>query len=395
MTRPLVHRERPHSDMGPSSFDRAEACPASVAPGPRSTRTSVYAEEGTAAHTLFETALITGGEVYEWAGDPVAGTSFEVTEQMIDALDPMVMFVRDTFLPGFAVEQAVRLPDVPDMYGYADVCGYVANKVHAVADLKYGHTYVPADTTQLGLYLLMHILATTPPEVWAETHEEAVVGKTFVLQPNLPDPIRSHLWRKQDLTDLHDRARQVSASRGLPNPAYNAGEHCKWCARAPFCPRLQLLAKSAALSAITPDPANPPDPAELDQMVALLPAVEQWAAAVRATMEAYVLAGGALTEAKAVLGRGAREWRDPAAAEALMRKHGADPYTAVKLKSPYQAEQSLPKPVRGAVADMVRHTPGQIKVVLAGDPGDPVKVPAALRNAELAAQARRAIAKGG
>ena len=90
-----------HSSLGGSVIGRRLHCPGSMnlCKDIPST-TSVYAQEGTAAHTLGELALKQREKVSKYMGTYITngdGSSFEVTEEMVEAVDKYVTAVKGDY----------------------------------------------------------------------------------------------------------------------------------------------------------------------------------------------------------------------------------------------------------------------------------------------------------
>lgn len=156
-----------HAKLGPSGADRWMTCTASVALIDRLTRagdiperdSSIYAAEGTVAHTIRENSLGLGVEAHSFIGQKMTadGFEFEVDEDMADHIQPGVDWLRE-MLPKIDIEIRVRLdPWLPGQFGTMDSGGiYVAGDALIVDDFKYGagEPVSAIDNRQMRLYAL-------------------------------------------------------------------------------------------------------------------------------------------------------------------------------------------------------------------------------------------------
>lgn len=402
MTDPLMlHHEVQHSPLGPSSFARAEACPASTDEDALrlARRDTSYADEGTTAHVLLAACLQSDTEAFEWMDQDVIAADGEVMgtvdAEMVKHISVVVDYVRANLLPTFSLEQKLHLKDTP-MFGHADVLGQrKSDLLRVVLDLKYGMRWVPADAVQMGLYALMDAERRGVHLDGLDPH--APIALAVVAQPRMPDPIRTHIWRAHALIDLRRRVHALIALRASGNALpFAAGDHCTYCGRAAFCPQLRALAKDAALARIALNPEDVVDGKisadDIDDALAILPAVEKWVGAVRGAMEHYLMNGGSLRNAKVVRGRGSRGWTDEEAAQRYIESVGVDPFEQTLL-SPAKAEKAVPKMHKKGLEPLIESYPGKLKPALIHEPGEALQVAAGLENAALASMAMKRLAQ--
>lgn len=224
-----------HAACSPSSAETWLACPASVTltkdlPRP----SSVYAREGTAAHTVAEMIL---------KGDPilpdkikVEGQEFIVSSGMCRALRHYIDHVQELMQPNAEVflEQRISVPFTRGLvWGTLD-CGVHTSKgaLHVV-DLKFGkgHTVDP-----FGPQLRFYALGLA--EMLAMNLNSRTTSVTLTIcQPRLPGPaIRSHttqLWVLRDW--LYDKVDPAIEKIEKGDTTENAGPHCRWCLRQGVC----------------------------------------------------------------------------------------------------------------------------------------------------------------
>lgn len=136
-----------HAKLGPSAADRWLVCRASVAYTALLAGlglitlggSSVFADEGTAAHEVRQLCLETGVDADFFLGSKVTvnGADYEVTEAMCEALQPGIDWIRE-FTDSPYVEIRLDLSAIlPGQFGTMDA-GWIVGDTLYVSDLKYG-----------------------------------------------------------------------------------------------------------------------------------------------------------------------------------------------------------------------------------------------------------------
>lgn len=386
----------------PSSASRILNCPASVylgAKAPRDRRSSKYAQEGTAAHTVLEQALSGERQPDEWTDRAVSvdngAASVIVTDEMTDAIQAAVVEVRERinedtemFLEHFLSLQPID-PDNPllaENRGTADVVLVDKRRRKlTIMDLKYGvGVMVAGDSPQLLDYALMGLINFQVEGGWAEV-------EVVVLQPrarNEWERVKAHTFSPDDLLmDFVGRlvgAMEASLDPSTPLNVDPTGGWCRWCPAKTICPALQAaglaatgadIMVSAALSATSPMPPIPknppalPDPNSMsgDDLATVLDRKKVWEAWIEAVEERalHVKQQGTPVGNYEVAQRlGNRTWKNPQEAEAIIRTQLGvsilDMYPEPKLKSPAQMEKLIEKSKRNALDDLVERPLGDL-----------------------------------
>jgi hypothetical protein len=126
----------------------------------------------------------------------------------------------------------------------------------------------------------------------------------------------------------------------LPDAPLNSGEHCRWCAAKPTCPKMTgLVDRSlhAQLDAL--------DVVQMSEYLKKADMLEQWIADVRGLAHQVLDAGKPVPGFKLVAKRATRQWADDDQALVAMLNEGIpeEELTATKVISPAQAEKVLKK----------------------------------------------------
>lgn len=368
--------ERLHARLGASSAHRWWKCPASIRLSEgQPNESSIFAMEGTAAHSLGEHTLRSGedadlylgkfvgqhGLVNAIAEDEKAGI-FEVTAEMVEAVQVYLDAVRGVMQPGdiLVVEQKFDLSRLhPEMFGTADAVVYRPSTGELfVFDFKYGQgvaVEVVENEQQLfyslgaalhepGRKLTTVTMAIVQPRCW---HEDGPVRKWSISAVDLLD------WA----ADLVEAAQRTTDHSIEPV----AGDHCKWCPAAGTCNALRQKACEAAHADFTSageivlSPVNSFSGATLSDILRHADVIEEWIKAVRAKAHHEAEAGRCPEGFKLVAKRANRKWRDEAEARGMCRQWGLEPeqFVTEKLKTPAMIEKLLPKDLRGQIGDFV------------------------------------------
>jgi len=386
MSNPAASRTAEHASLSASQSDRWMACPGSVAliaTLPKGDRSSPAAAEGTAAHEAAALCLQEGVTPSELVGRMFNG--YEVTEEMAEALDVYVNYIGEAVerLKGSVlyVERPFDLSWVrPDMWGTNDASISQPFAELLVGDYKHGKGVLVEveDNTQL-LYYAAGALE--------ETADDPETVRMVIIQPrafHVDGPIREWVvpadyvreWVERELGPAADRARQ-------PGAPLKAGDHCRWCDAAGFCPELaKFSADEAQLDFANPKEIDlagvKPMQEDLGKAMRALPIVENWCRAVSAAAQMWLESGLTLEGFKLVRGRSNRVWKDEKkTVRALkgLKVPVKDYMTEPKLISPAQAEK-LKGVDKKTVALLAEKPEGKVTVAPDSDPRREIAPPA-------------------
>lgn len=151
-----------------------------------------------------------------------------------------------------------------------------------------------------------------------------------------------------------------------PHAPRTAGGHCHWCLRSGDCPTLaesrRLSIRKDFAASATPEGTHPVaslTPEQIGNVLRAAPRVREWLDAVEDAARARLMTGGGIPGFKLVEGRkGARAWKDEAAAGERLEVLLGDKAYEHKLLSPAKAEKLLKDGMSG-LADMIEQPAGK------------------------------------
>jgi len=230
-------RPTPHSKYGPSSAERwlETGCQGSTNASKNiPSETSIYAEEGTLAHTVCEHTI----RKRHIGLDFPAALNFELATKTKDTgieMEHCAMLYADVVdywlgnkeqigdVIWWGLEKGVPVYPELGCFGTADAL-VIGTKGTAVIDFKYGRgKAVSADTVQLKVYaagVAKHI----PLEAGKEYNYYTVVH-----QPRINETPSEFKYTHQELIDFLVVIKRSIEKSELPDAPLNEGNHCFWC----------------------------------------------------------------------------------------------------------------------------------------------------------------------
>ncbi|BAQ16069.1 DUF2800 domain-containing protein [Methyloceanibacter caenitepidi] len=330
------HSARAHAKLAPSASHRWIHCPGSIkASEGIDEKSSVYANEGTAAHELAAICLKTGFDADHYIGQVVdieaenAGTmfltkgaplgdsltKFEVTDDMAENVQEYVDYVREFSRleedREIDVEQRLDMTHIhPECFGTGDTVIYLpkAEWLH-VFDLKFGKGVVVEveDNPQLLTY---------GSGAARRYHNRPLKGVTLhVIQPRAPHPDGSARSKDYDILDLLefelDLAQAAKATEAEAAPLV-AGDWCGFCPALPTCGAAREKARTAALADFKDDDewsTEAMTPEALAKVLEEADFILTWVKSVQEYAHAEAVAGRCPTGYKLVAKRATRKWK--------------------------------------------------------------------------------------
>jgi len=367
-----------HAKLSASGAHRWSACPASVqaeaAISDRIATTSIFAEEGTAAHELAALCLMGGKEPGYWLQKILPDSQWPVTQEMVDHVGEYVKYVRYHAHAGTISQYEVSVSYgrwVDGGFGTADAIIIDGQTLHVI-DLKYGQGIAvsPIENTQLLLYALgafddfdfvsnvdtIH-LTIVQPRIGQGEAETWVISADQLLE-------RGKWFRK--------RAKLCYE----PNPEYVPGEdQCRWCKANVTCTGLAkhiVETLSTEFEDITtPDSLPSLKQMGADKLSAALKArklIMSWLESIEQYAIQQIDEGVGFPGFKLVTGRSNRKWADVEVAEKTLVELLADAAFNKSLLSPPQAEKVLGKKKAASIARLIIKPEGAPALVGDDDP---------------------------
>jgi hypothetical protein len=324
--------------VGGSTAKRVIACPGSVAlcatmpPKP----SSKYADEGTLLHDAI--AQVLGKDV---SPESLLGMTYQdqvLTEELIEnklhkALE-LLGVVDPNLEMEYAVETEVNFGDfLPDVFGSCDLLGRIGNKA-IVLDWKFGDG-VAVDVEENEQLLFYAAAAMRTPSVsWV--FEGVTEIECVIIQPPY---LRRWVTTVERVKQFEQQLLQAVQKSAKTNAFIMAGEHCRWCAAKPVCPKM-----TGAVDRALDLQLKSLDADKIGGYLANCDLLEQWITDLRALAHQMLEADVPVPGWKLVNKRATRQWANEDIADDVLSKViPKDELYVSKMISPAQAEKVLKK----------------------------------------------------
>ena len=387
-----------HARLSPSGAHRWMACPGSaVLEAGLPDNGSVYADEGTAAHTLAAFCLEDKTEAVDYIGEVihVGERKFTVDKAMAGYVQDYVDLVRGLAEgKSLLVERKLPIGHLTGEDGAKGTSDAViisgAERNLTVVDLKYGMgVEVSAiENEQAQMYALGAY------EQYAALADFETVSM-YIHMPRLNYVSEYHIsvgellafgeTVRKAAADVSDATADGEDAEHFSREYLQPGEkQCKFCKAKATCPALRAevlgvlsdkVATADDFAQFTPDPVTADDGENfLAIAMSKIGLIEDWCKAVRGEVERRLLSGKPVPGYKLVEGKmGNRKWTDEAEAENALKamRLKLDEMYDRKVISPTSAEKLLKKqsPKRwSALQKHISRTPGKPSVAEATDP---------------------------
>ena len=337
-----------HSNIvGGSTAKRVINCPGSVKlvqqmpPKP----SSEHADRGTLLHDVIAELL-----EFDKPPEQCIGAQYKdqiLTQELLDEKIIPALAALDVVDPDktmqYMVETRVGFGDyLPGVFGSTDLLGRIGSRA-IVLDWKFGDGVLV--DAQDNYQLLFYAAAAMRTESAKWVFEGADEIELIIVQP--PE-IRRWVTDKARVVSFEQELARAVKRAEQDGAAIETGEHCRWCAAKPICPKMN----GAVDRAIHQQIVNL-DKQQLGEYLAKADMMEDWIKDLRALAFQVLESGAEVPGYKLVAKRGTRQWVQEAAIEAWADANGISDAYDTKIKSPAQMEKVLKKHGKELPSDLV------------------------------------------
>jgi hypothetical protein len=328
-----------HSNVvGGSTAKRVMNCPGSVAlcakmpPKP----SSKYADEGTLLHNVMDLILTTNQTPESFVG--MEYKDIKLTQELIEDKVYPALQLLDQVDPKkemeYATETRVGFGDyLPDVFGSTDLLGRIGSRA-IILDWKFG-SGVAVDAEE-NPQLMFYAAAAMRTKESQWVFEGATEIECIIVQP--PE-IKRWVTTPERIKAFENELKVAVQIAQKPNAPLENGDHCRWCAAKPVCPKMTGAVDRAIKSQI-----EALDVVHIGGYLKNADMLEQWITDLRALAHQVLESGKEVPGWKLVAKRATRQWVDEElAAKELMNDLSPDELYTKKLLSPAQAEKILKK----------------------------------------------------
>ena len=339
-----------HSNIvGGSTAKRVINCPGSVAlvqkmpPKP----SSEHADRGTLLHNTME-EILTSGE----APEKFIGARYKdqlLTQELIDEKIKPAMEALDAIDPEqtmeYEVETRVGFGDLlPGVFGSTDLIGRIGDRA-IVLDWKFGDGVMVEVEENPQLMFYAAAAMRTKEAQWA--FDGATEIEMVIVQP--PE-VRRWVTTPARIARFEQELVQAVHAAEKPNAELAVGDHCRWCAAKPICPKMTGAVDRALKTQIDNLPAQ-----QISTYLKNADMLEEWIKDLRALALQMLESGAKLPEYKLVAKRAIRSWSDEEKAKVALFAYGLTESEVMETSvvSPAKAEKALKKRKIGLPEDLV------------------------------------------
>jgi hypothetical protein len=339
-----------HSNIvGGSTAKRVINCPGSVAlvqkmpPKP----SSKYADEGTLLHNVMA-ELIMSEEPPEY----YIGTRYEdqiltfelVEEKILPALRALDVIDPEHKME-IEAETRVGFGDLlPGVFGSTDLIGRLGNRA-IVLDWKFGDGVMVEVEENPQLMFYAAAAMRTPEAQWA--FEGVTEIECVIVQP--PE-VRRWVTTPERIAKFELELVQAVKQAEKPDAKLTVGDHCRWCAAKPICPKM-----TGAVDRALKVQLDNLDAPKISAYLKNADMLEDWIKDLRALALQMLESGAKLPEYKLVAKRAIRSWSDEEKAKVALFAYGLTESEVMETSvvSPAKAEKALKKRKIGLPEDLV------------------------------------------
>jgi hypothetical protein len=338
-----------HSNVvGGSTAKRVINCPASVKlvqrmpPKP----SSEHADRGTLLHNVIAELL-----EFDKTPEQCIGAQYKdqtltqelIDEKIIPALEALDEIDPDKTME-YMVETRVAFGDfLPGVFGSTDLLGRKGKRA-IVLDWKFGDGVLVDSENNPQLMFYAAAAMRTPAAQWIFEGVEEI--ECIIVQP---PAIRRWVTTPARVKEFEQELLYAVRLSSWPEPPMQEGDHCRWCAAKPICPRMNGAVERALKAKLLEMPAQ-----QIAAQLRQADMVESYITDLRALAFEMLQNGVDVPGYKMVAKQSRRQWVDKAKIEAWADVNNIeDAYEPPTIKSPAQLEKVLKKAKIEFPADMV------------------------------------------
>ncbi len=339
-----------HSNIvGGSTAKRVINCPGSVAlvqkmpPKP----SSKYADEGTLLHNVMAELIMS-----EEPPDYYIGTRYEdqiLTLELVEEKIRPALRALDIIDPEqkmeIEAETRVGFGDLlPGVFGSTDLIGRLGNRA-IVLDWKFGDGVMVEVEENPQLMFYAAAAMRTPEAQWA--FEGVTEIECVIVQP--PE-VRRWVTTPERIAKFELELVQAVKQAEKPDAKLTVGDHCRWCAAKPICPKM-----TGAVDRALKVQLDNLDAPKISVYLKNADMLEEWIKDLRALALQMLESGAKLPEYKLVAKRAIRSWSDEEKAKVALFAYGLTESEVMEssVVSPAKAEKALKKRKIGLPEDLV------------------------------------------
>jgi hypothetical protein len=297
---------------------------------------SKYADEGTLLHNVMDLILTTNQTPESFVG--MEYKDIKLTQELIEDKVYPALQLLDQVDPKkemeYATETRVGFGDyLPDVFGSTDLLGRIGSRA-IILDWKFG-SGVAVDAEE-NPQLMFYAAAAMRTKESQWVFDGATEIECIIVQP--PE-IKRWVTTPERIKAFENELKVAVQIAQKPNAPLENGDHCRWCAAKPVCPKMTGAVDRALKSQI-----EALDVVHIGGYLKNADMLEQWITDLRALAHQVLESGKEVPGWKLVAKRATRQWVDEElAAKELMNDLSPDELYTKKLLSPAQAEKILKK----------------------------------------------------
>jgi len=229
------------------------------------------------------------------------------------------------------------------VFGSTDLLGRKGKRA-VVLDWKFGDGVLVDSENNPQLLFYAAAAMRTPAAQWVFEGVEEI--ECIIVQP---PAIRRWVTTPARIKEFEQELLYAVRLSSWPEPPMQEGDHCRWCAAKPICPRMTGAVERALKGKLAEMPAQ-----QIAAQLRQADMLEDYIKELRALAFQMLENDNTVPGYKLVAKRGTRQWVDKAKIEAWVDVNSIeDAYEPVTIKSPAQLEKVLKKAKIEFPADMV------------------------------------------